>query len=208
MAHVWAARELCTHSDAFLVQGEGASISFLPAITVCCSTLHVSPHQHGSITRSTLNFQQQLSCHTVPDPIPRRKVYMCCQYNTSQPPLTRVFHHHRKGLCTQQWHWDAATRGNVALWFLPAAHTSASPCLSPHILCCSCNTSYGPTAAPRAVPHTETPCSGREKPLTPEHQCPPAAGPVSLSQPPGLGNGPRSPALWKQKRKVRASATV
>lgn len=52
MAPVWAARELCTHSDAFLrgVQSEGASMSFLPAITVCCSTLCVSPHQHSSIT--------------------------------------------------------------------------------------------------------------------------------------------------------------
>lgn len=61
-------------------------MSFLPAITVCCSTLHVSPHQHSSITRSIHNFQQQLSCHTVPDPIPRRKAYMCCQYNVLQPP--------------------------------------------------------------------------------------------------------------------------
>lgn len=42
----------------------------------------------------------------------------------------------------------------------------------------------------------------RANPLTPEHRCPQAAGPVFPSQPRELGNGPHSPTLWKQKRKM------
>lgn len=58
------------------------------------------------------------------------------------------------------------------------------------------------TAAPKATPHAAARCFRSQ--LTPEHQCPQAAGPESPSRPQGLGNGPRSPALWKQKRKIEA----
>lgn len=73
------------------------------------------------------------------------------------PPPTRAFHHHGKGLCIQ--HWDAAATGNVALWFLPAPHSSASPYFNLHTPCCSCHTSHGPTATPRAMSHTQRPCA-------------------------------------------------
>lgn len=58
------------------------------------------------------------------------------------------------------------------------------------------------TAAPKAMPHAMTLCFGSQKPLTPEHQCPQAAEPESPSRRQGLGNGPHSPALQKQKRKT------
>lgn len=50
----------------------------------------------------------------------------------------------------------AVATGNVALWFLPAPHSSASPCFSLHTPCCSCSTSPGPTATPERC-HTQRP---------------------------------------------------
>lgn len=169
--------------------------------------LDVSPHQHSSITRSTHNFHQQLPCP---------KEEGACAVSTASHSHRVFLHSHlSQGFSTTTGRGFAPSVAlgcscykNKALCFLPAPHSSASPHFSLYTPCHSCNTSHGPTAAPRAVPHIDTLCFGRQKPLTPEHQCPPAAGPVSQSQPQGLGNGPRSPALWKQKRKVRVSATV
>ena len=82
---------------------------------------------------------------------------------------------------------------HICLAPLWSPHTHIAPAAPPIALT---------TAAPKAMLHAVTPCFGSQKPLTPERQCPQAAGPGSPSQPRGLGNGPRSPALWKHKRKT------
>lgn len=85
-------------------------------------------------------------------------------------------------------------QGHAALWFLRAPSHLLHLTLLVHITPATPPMALT-TAAPKAMPHAVTPCFGSQKPLTPEHQYPQAAGPVSPSQPRGLGNGPRSPAL-------------
>lgn len=68
---------------------------------------------------------------------------------------------------------------------------------------CSCSISQGMHMG-KVMPRAATLCLRNQKPLTPEHHCPPAAGPVFLSQLRGSGNGPRSPVLQKEKCKAES----
>lgn len=103
----------------------------------------------------------------MPDPIPRRKVHLYCQYSTSQPPLTRVFHHShllQEFSTTGRSFAPSSSTGMQLLqvmWLfgfcLLHIHQLHLPLLfTPHVA--PANTSHGPTATPEQC-HTQRPCA-------------------------------------------------
>lgn len=89
----------------------------------------------------------------------------------------------------------------LGMWFLGSwllhAHLPHLASVPPHPITPATPLTALTAAAPKAMACVTILRFRRQKPLTPEHQCPQAAGPVSLSRPQGLDNGPRSPALQK-----------
>lgn len=124
----------------------------------------VSLHQHSSITRSTHNFLQQLSLRARPHPKEEGAHVLSVQHLTatsykgfpSQPPLTRVVHHYRKGLCTQQLHLVQLLQG-MWLFVFCLLHTHQ---LHPALVSTPHDAPAAPPTAPLKHPeqcHTQRP---------------------------------------------------